>query len=242
MNIIHKNANLEMTNFSFPYTYSERSPFSIPLELFVNGVNEKYGIRIMQAQVMLSPSRKEVYFHLLERGISCKRNMGTILGLNMRMDAFSCNICPFIPELIKLLHDSLIESGLYCEYANMEYDFASFTLIDYDAVMRIAFFESDYFVQLEKSIKERYSFCDFILRWKEDESYYLIFKNNADLDNKSLIHSIIEDTNKRLLEMDFLHVFSNCNPIAIITSYDRLQQEGAIMGIMRNNTRFDSFF
>ena len=165
------------------------------------------------------------------------------MNISMQTNPLSCNLCPIIPTLIGWLNESFY-IGPCSKYAEIEYDTVSLPLVDYDSVMRNAFFESDYFVQLEKSIKEKYSSLDFIIRWKEDEYYYLIFKNDSDLkeENHQLIDSITKDINDKITEMDRLQVFKNCHPMAIITSYERLKQDGRVMGIMRNNTRFDSFF
>ena len=232
----------EFSNFTFPYTYSEAKQIPSQLKYFVDTVRKNWGIKIVQAQVVIFPSNKAIRFHLLEQGLSCKGYLGTVMSFNMLMNTLSCNLCPFVPTLIRWFNDGL-DGDHYGKVLDIEYDTVSFTLKDYDAVMRNAFFVSDNLLKLEKYIKGRYSFIDFTIRWKEDEYYYLVFKNDSELEkNRQLIDSICQEINHKIAEMDYLNEFTTCSPIAVITSYEKLKSEGKVMGIMRNNVQFGTMF
>ena len=118
-------------------------------------------------------------------------------------------------------------------------------VIDFKKRSRIGFI-FEYITEIQRNLRNKFPEVSFIVRFKDDDTnfYYLIFDNKDELKKAQEIYGIdkmIEFVGEMCRKQDEYGVFDNYLPIPDVTDKITLKEQGAVMGIMRNNPDFTTW-
>lgn len=150
----------------------------------------------------------------------------------------------FAAEILLLFKASVIECGMpYLigdKVIRISFD-------EYYTNARSVFFYQNIF-ELDRLTRSEFSDMDFFLRFSMDVGepgyYYLIFKSVESLDLAAKTGKVEEITNfvNSLCRChDKLEIFENYKVVPFVSDKETLQNNGEVMGIMRNNPDFTTW-
>ncbi len=239
LSTLQNNHNL-LSNVTFPVMYTGQYTLTDFGRSFADDFSQKAGIEIVLCSCFIVRNNMSISIHA--RGLDF-RNTSQIISINASLTGDTERLCPIVSKALS----SLINCDTSGKYSNAINDILTvdFRLYDYNACMREAFFSSHLFAKTERDARLLFADSVFIIRYCGNNQYYLIFETDRmfeEYNANGTALSIAEEVNRIIAAKDYLKVFENNMPKAIITSDEEIKRSGRIMGIMRNNPAFDSWF